>query len=184
VTLEQQARYTPLAYERIQRELPWVGVTTVWFFKRASDAERDQPFYYFRMVEPDFTPLPLYESLSTYLNTLEPTLYAGNHQETSWQLAYEGDWEEEADANAVLGGCRATKTPGDSVSLTWEGRVLTLNPGFGKGVLRMTNSDGESRTLDLRGEPVVISRHLSSQRETLTLTAIDGTVSLDELIVR
>ncbi|MFN2108794.1 MAG: hypothetical protein ACK2UI_03970, partial [Anaerolineae bacterium] len=64
VTLEQQARYAPLAYERIQREWPWVGVTTVWFFKRASDSERDQPFYYFRMVEPDFTPLPIYESLS------------------------------------------------------------------------------------------------------------------------
>jgi hypothetical protein len=184
VTLEQQARYAPLAYERIQREWPWVGVTTVWFFKRASDSERDQPFYYFRMVEPDFTPLPIYESLSTYLNTLEPTLYAGVHQETSWQLAYEGDWEEESDVNAVLGGYRATRTPGHSVSLTWEGRVLTLDPGFGEGVLRITNSDGESRTFDLRGEPVVLSRYLSSQRETLTLTAIDGTVSLDALIIR
>ena len=184
VTLEQQARYAPLAYERIQREWPWVGVTTVWFFKRASDAERDQPFYYFRMVEPDFTPLPLYESLSTYLNTLEPTLYAGVHQETSWQLAYEGDWGQETDVNAVLGGYRATTRSGDSVSLTWEGRVLTLDPGFDEGVLRITNSDGENRTFDLRGEPVVLSRYLSSQRETLTLTAIDGTVSLNALIIR
>lgn len=183
VTLEQQARYAPLAYERIQREWPWAGVTTVWFFKRASDAERDQPFYYFRMVEPDFTPLPIYESLSAYLNTLEPTLYVGNHQETSWQLAYAGVWEDVADPAAVLGQYRVTTTPGASVTFTWEGRSLTLTPGPDAGVVRITDATGRSRELSLSGAPIVLSRHLRARRETLTLTALDGTLSLDALLI-
>ena len=184
VTLEQQARYAPLAYERIQREWPWVGVTTVWFFKRASDAERDQPFYYFRMVEPDFTPMPIYESLSTYLNTLEPTLYAGNHQETSWQLRYEGAWDDIAASDTVLGHYRTTTTPGATVTLAWEGRTLTLTPGPDAGVVRVTDGSGHSRDLSFSGAPIVLSRHLHSQRETLILTPLEGALSLDALLIR
>ena len=66
VSLETQAQYLPLAYERIQREWPWVGVAFTWFFKRASDMEQDQSFYYFRLVEPDFTPLPVYDAMKAY----------------------------------------------------------------------------------------------------------------------
>ncbi len=184
VTLEQQARYAPLAYERIQREWPWIGVTTVWFFKRASDAERDQSFYYFRMVEPDFTPLPIYESLSTYLNTLEPTLYKGNHQETSWQLVYAGTWEEQNAPAAILGGYRATTSPDAHVTFTWEGRLLTLIPAPLAGMVRVSDATGHSRDLRLDGMPVVLARHLCPQRETLTLSVVDGTLSLDALLIR
>ncbi|MGC9395441.1 MAG: hypothetical protein ACP5J4_11355, partial [Anaerolineae bacterium] len=184
VTLAQQARYAPLAYECIQREWPWAGVTMVWFFKRASDAERDQPFYYFRMVEPDFTPLPIYESLSTYLNTLEPTLYAGNHQETSWQLHYEGAWDDVAAPDAVLGHYRTTTTSGATVTFTWEGRMLTLTPGPDAGMVRVTDGSGRSRDLSLNDAPVLLSRHLRSQREILTLTPLEGALSLDALLIR
>jgi len=66
VTEEQQARYVVEAYERAQAEWPWVGVVNFWFFKRPSEAEKDQPWYYFRMVEPDFTPLPVYDAVKEY----------------------------------------------------------------------------------------------------------------------
>ncbi|MBN1658035.1 MAG: hypothetical protein JXA93_06515, partial [Anaerolineae bacterium] len=45
-TEEQQARYAVEAFQRAQQEWPWLGVINVWFFKRASDAERDQAWYY------------------------------------------------------------------------------------------------------------------------------------------
>jgi hypothetical protein len=67
VTPEQAARYAPLAYERAKRDWPWVGVVNFWFFKRATDTERDQEWYYFRMVEPDFTPTPVYFSMQDYI---------------------------------------------------------------------------------------------------------------------
>lgn len=66
VTLEQQAEYLVRAYQRIEREWPWVGVTFAWFFKPADDHERNQARYYFRMVDPDFTPLPVYEAFKRY----------------------------------------------------------------------------------------------------------------------
>jgi hypothetical protein len=66
VTKEQQARYVVEAYERARAEWPWVGVVNFWFFKRPSEAEKDQPWYYFRMVEPDFTPLPVYDAVKKY----------------------------------------------------------------------------------------------------------------------
>lgn len=68
VTEEEQARYTVEAYRRLQREWPWVGVANLWFFKRASDFEQDQPWYYFRMMEPDFTPLPLFAAIADYMS--------------------------------------------------------------------------------------------------------------------
>ena len=63
VTVEEQARYVPQLYARAKRDWPWVGAIAVWFFKPASDADKNQAVYYFRMLEPDFTPLPLYEAL-------------------------------------------------------------------------------------------------------------------------
>ncbi len=66
VTLEQQARYLPLAYERIRREWPWVGVAFTWYLKDADDREKDQAKYYFRLLDPDFTPLPVYDAMKDY----------------------------------------------------------------------------------------------------------------------
>ncbi|HZY43846.1 MAG TPA: cellulase family glycosylhydrolase, partial [Anaerolineae bacterium] len=68
VTLDHQARYLPIAYDRIQTEYPWVGVAFTWYFKPATNAEKDQSKYYFRLVDPDFTPLPVYDAIKTYAN--------------------------------------------------------------------------------------------------------------------
>ena len=66
VDSEQQARYAVQAYQRSQSEWPWAGVVNYWFFKRPSDAELDQPWYYFRLLEPDFTPTQAWETLAEY----------------------------------------------------------------------------------------------------------------------
>ncbi len=69
VTLEQQARYTPLGYERIRQEWPWLGVANVWYFKRATDEwlRGGRPEAFFRLADPDFTLQPVYHSLRAYL---------------------------------------------------------------------------------------------------------------------
>jgi len=66
VTDKQLARYVVEGYQRAQKEWPWAGVIFYWFFKRADDSEVNQPMYYFRMAEPDFTPLPVYEAIKDY----------------------------------------------------------------------------------------------------------------------
>lgn len=66
VTEEQQSRYSIEAYQRVESEWPWLGVVNMWFFKRPSDDERNQSWYYFRMLEPDFSPLPVYTAVAEY----------------------------------------------------------------------------------------------------------------------
>jgi polysaccharide biosynthesis protein PslG len=76
VTEAQQARYLPLAYQRIQQEWPWIGVANTWYLKRATDEweQARKPEAYFRLLLPDFTPLPVYEAMQRYRTTgmLEP----------------------------------------------------------------------------------------------------------------
>lgn len=71
VTEAQQARYLPLAYARLQEEWPWIGVANTWYLKRATDEWESarRPEAYFRLLLPNFTPLPVYESIKQYIQT-------------------------------------------------------------------------------------------------------------------
>lgn len=89
VTEEQQARYAVGAYRRAQEEWPWVGVNNYWFLKRPADWEIDQAWYYFRMLEPDFTPLPVYEAVAEYA-TGEPELSPMPGWKYGWMRARPG----------------------------------------------------------------------------------------------
>jgi hypothetical protein len=91
VSLETQAEWAPLAYERAQAEWPYVGVVNFWFFKPASAADANRAPYYFRMLEPDFTPLPVYEAMKLYTKQT-PRMYTGTHQEDHWAVTWEGEW--------------------------------------------------------------------------------------------
>jgi len=73
VTLEQQARYLPLAYQRVIEDWPWIGVANTWYLKRATDLweQNRQPEAYFRLLAPDFTPQPVYASMREFAAGLE-----------------------------------------------------------------------------------------------------------------
>ena len=43
-----------------------MGVAFTWYLKDADDHEKNQAKYYFRLLEPDFTPLPVYEAIRQY----------------------------------------------------------------------------------------------------------------------
>ncbi|HEC21875.1 MAG TPA: hypothetical protein ENI95_03040 [Chloroflexi bacterium] len=135
VTLDQQARWAPLAYERAQREWPWVGVINFWYFKRASDdwlAER-RPEAYFQMAAPDFTLMPVYETMQGYA-TRPPVMYPGNHWADDWTVTYgEGwrPWLHEGDR------ARIASEGAGPVTFTFEGTSLKIvfgaheNPNYG-----------------------------------------------------
>ncbi|MBZ0308789.1 MAG: hypothetical protein K8I82_22170, partial [Anaerolineae bacterium] len=83
VTMQEAAEYVPLAYQRTLSEWPYVGVVSYWFLKRHDDSERLQSFYYFRLLEPDFTRTPIYDSFKA-------TIQGGEWREwrnskTSWE---------------------------------------------------------------------------------------------------
>lgn len=74
VTLEQQARYLPVAYERVREDWPWIGVANTWYLKRATDVweQNRQPEAYFRLLAPDFTPQPVYHHIRDDIIALPP----------------------------------------------------------------------------------------------------------------
>jgi hypothetical protein len=182
VTLEQQARYAPLAYERALEEWPWVGVINFWFFKRKDDTEREQAWYYFRMVEPDFTPMPVYDAMHEYIAGLEPMLYSGYHQENHWALAYDGKWVNQAGPSALEGYRWSTDT--DAVlRFAYEGATLTLVPGPGTGKIEVRLDGGEARRISLNGKPVRLARGPGHVRHTAELVVVSGEVGIDALII-
>ena len=124
VTPEQQARYAVQAYERAAREWPWMGVMNYWFLRRPSDAEIDQAWYYFRMFEPDFEPLPVFDAMQE-LTSQPPMVHMGYHQQDHWALDYRGDWREIADGAATLGAFQRGEA-GAELAFWFEGTGLDL----------------------------------------------------------
>jgi hypothetical protein len=201
VSQEQQARYLPMAYERIQQEWPWLGVANTWFLKRATDAweQNNQPEAYFRLLTPDFRPLPVYESLKAYAANLGPTLFSGYHQEDHWALRYSGNWETIPDEQAVLGHLRVTTDPKASLTFDFSGSDLSLvapkGPQLGRWIAEV--DDREPIRLNLRASTAqparrqTVIRGLSSQ-ETHTVVLrpelnsagqLSGPLAVDGLIV-
>lgn len=66
VTEDQQARYTVRALGRARDEWPWAGVMNVWYLKRADDREAGTLLAGFRLLDPDFSPRPVYLAVREY----------------------------------------------------------------------------------------------------------------------
>ncbi|GAB4522632.1 MAG: hypothetical protein OHK0046_35460 [Anaerolineae bacterium] len=179
VTQQQAAAYMPRFYQRAQQEWPWVGVVNYWFFTRPSDAERNQSFYYFRMVEPDFnpdneppfTPLPVYDTMRTYINVQTPTLYRGVHQAAGhWAI----DTAEEARVvraeEATFGDAVETTrmtfvADGTDVVIRWRGEALTVQIDDGDAVQVDSEKSGEG------WERTLLELGTLTEARTLTLTS-------------
>ncbi len=92
VTLDQAARYMPLAYQRAQQEWSWVGVIDYWFFKRADDHEIDQPLLLFPHGRAGFhAAADLRRDEDLHRQTTPPTLYRGVHQAEDWAIQTDDD---------------------------------------------------------------------------------------------
>jgi len=177
VTLEQQARYAMLAYQRLQEEWPWVGVATYWFLKQADERERERsPQYYFRMLEPDFTPLPVYYALRAAAH-MPPVMYRGYHQEDHWAVEYDEGWKSAQDPHAVLGGYRYALRDGARVRFTFNGTDLWLVAFPSGGRLQIVIDNGASFSVrlparaDMRDAHIPLARDLPPGHHQVTLTA-------------
>jgi hypothetical protein len=202
VSLEQQAAYLPMAYERLQREWPWLGVANTWYLKRATDAweQNSQPEAYFRLLTPDFQPLPVYDAMAAYTANLTPTLYEGQHQEDHWALQYSGDWETVSDKTARLGSLRRTADPAAALTFQMQGSDMILvapkGPGMGRWIVEVDGQQQAKLNLEANtarpAQPVTAVSSLSNRRpHTVVLRPelddqgqVVGPVAVDALIVQ
>jgi polysaccharide biosynthesis protein PslG len=187
-TQAQSARYMPQMLQRAQEEWSWVGNISYWFFTRSDPSEIGQSFYYFRMVEPDyspekptFTPLPVYTSVKEYLTNQTPTLYRGVHQAESWQITRSSDSEIIAVQEAQLGEAVQTR----ELSFVFSGTDVRL-------FFAPVPQELADLTITLDGEPIAINGDLSegivifsaftAKTHTVTLSSSDVFV-LDAILV-
>jgi len=63
VTEKQQADWTVEGLQRARRDWPWAGVFCTWYFRQVGDIPVSRAEYYFRLVDPDFTPRPVYTAV-------------------------------------------------------------------------------------------------------------------------
>lgn len=129
-TRAQQAGYTRRAYERVQREWPWMGMMALWHFRMVDNRLGTGQPYYFGAVGDDFVPFPVFEQLG-HLASSPPVLYPGFRQEDNRALAYAGAWRREREEEAALGAYAAGSGDGASVSFRFWGSDLDLVVGRG-----------------------------------------------------
>ena len=60
VTADEQARYTLNAYRYAAENYPWAGVICMWYFRQVGDILPERSDYFFRLINVDFSPTPLY----------------------------------------------------------------------------------------------------------------------------
>ncbi len=178
VSPEKQAEYAVLAYQRLQQEWPWLGVANYWFLKQATDQELKDgnPQYFFRLLEPDFTPMPVYEALKE-ANRQPSVLYRGYHQEDHWAITYEGKWTAQADAQAVLGQVMESQSLAAAAIFTMYGNRLTLvlHPKS-EGQLRIRVGDDFAKVFEVTNQPLALTvfNHLRPKTHKVTITHLGG----------
>ncbi len=187
VTEDQAARYMVGAYQRQQAEWPFTGVMFYWFFKRATDLETHQSFYYFRMVEPDFTPLPVYDALRDYTASLTPTLYKGVHQADHWALNLpDGADVVEVDGaqfnEAVQTGGVSFVANGTALAVRWQGggAITLYRNGEAVGTFA---SDNEAMYTQGDWHEVRVPLSWIAAPHEVRLEAADDTLLLDAVTV-
>ena len=70
VNPQQQARYTVRALQRAHDEWPWMGVMNVWYLRQPDERDLASSFAGFRLLDPDFTPRPVYRAIQAYAAAL------------------------------------------------------------------------------------------------------------------
>ncbi|MCE5259227.1 MAG: hypothetical protein LLG44_09245 [Chloroflexi bacterium] len=190
VTEEEQAAYAVQAYQRAARNWPWMGVMNYWFLRRPSDAEINQPWYYFRLLEPDFSPLPAYTAL-TELAHLPRKVLPGYFQEDHWALDYQGAWQLVKDEQAVLGAYQQG-SQGSELQFSFEGTdmQLVVFPMTEAAVIAVTIDNRAPMDVQLaasnspNSQMVSLAWSLPAGSHQVRVVVSKGTLNLDGIIIR
>jgi hypothetical protein len=183
VTEEEQAAYTVRAV-RMARQWDWLGVINLWYFRQVGDiSPLDSAEYYFRVVDPDFTPRPLYFAIQQLSEEFKFAL-PGEHQETSPAVQTEGRWNYVRADEASARGYIESSAPGARLVFNFRGTGVQIIPGPGSGRVYVQldghpvsglSTDAAGQTWlelggDTAGRPVTVTRTLTYGQHRLTLT--------------
>lgn len=127
VTEATQAQWTVEGVQYARDHWPWAGVISVWYFRQVGDVSPDKAEYYFRMVNPDFTTAPIYDSVQS-----DAMKYPGPVSEGETPTPTEAP--ELATATAAPSEPTATVTPAEEATAKPE-MAATVTPTMTVGAI-------------------------------------------------
>lgn len=125
VSDEQQAQWTVEGIAYAQEHWPWAGVLAIWYFRQGGEYPPGSAAYYFRMVNVDFTPMPVYRSVQRAATALS-TAYPGSYEETAAPIQRRGDWQPVYTSTASAGEYLSANDPSSRMEVTFVGSDLTV----------------------------------------------------------
>ncbi len=151
---EQQAAWTVEGVRWAREHWPWSGVFFIWYFRQWGGKTPDEADYYFRMVDPDFTPRRLYEAVRADARSLAvagPGEWA--ERSSPVDLADMDDWRWVGDDGAQDRNVLIAARPGAALTFRFEGSAIEARAGRGPaaGALEVT-VDGRRGGADGEGE--------------------------------
>ncbi len=162
---EEQAQYTAAAIEQAGDEWPWMGVLAVAHFQ--PDAPPDDPHWGFALVDEQWKPRPVYQSLRE-LATAPPVAYPGRYSADHYTARYLGDWRL-SPQGADIG------QSGDSLVIPFKGTRLDLTVRRGDfwGILYVTVDGKPANRLpqDSQGHSYLVLHDPLHRTETVTLAS-------------
>lgn len=168
----QQAEYTVRAVEMARSEWPWAGVFMIWYFRQVGNISPERADYYFRMVDTDFAPRPLYSAVQAAARNRPPP-GPGLYQELNPAVRTSGDWDVIVDAGASAGGLARSSTPGDRLSFDFEGTGIVLHavrsPEGGRLVATVDGKPAPSLPVGRDAPAGVVDLYASDERALVRL---------------
>jgi len=140
VTEDQQAEYLLRGIELARSEWPWAGVFNIWYFRQVDNYSPDEPAYYFRMVDVDFTPRQVYYAVKDAAAGLQ-VAGPGYFEETHPAVQDFQNWLTVIDPQASGGAYLASSRAGDGLGFTFSGNSVEMitrrGPNGGKLIVKL-----------------------------------------------
>jgi len=155
VSEPEQADYTVRGIAMAREQWPWAGAFMIWYFRQVGHIPSERADYYFRMVDVDFIPRPLYLAVQ---NAATPKVVPGPglYQESNPSLQYRGTWQTVVAPRASGGAHRRSKTPGDQASFAFRGSGIALiapkGPDGGRLIVSLDGRPAPGLPVDRQGQ--------------------------------
>ena len=201
VSEEMQADWTVQAVELAEKDWPWAGVFSIWFFRRCCIDESD-PVQFFQMMDEDFNARRLYASVQEAAANIKPaSLGVWAERSRAVRLGRSSDWSWKWSTTAEQRDCRPeipsraldhrylfSEQAGASLDFDFEGTEVAVRVEMspGSGSLRYSVDGGELQTLPMksaeaRWEWLELDSGLSAGEHRLNLVFADvgGHIKID-----
>lgn len=192
VSDSDQARYSVDAVALAERQWSWAGAFCLWYFRQWGQKTPNDPDYYFRMVDVDFSPRPLYDAVRTAarVQVARPGVWAERSAPVT--LAELDDWRWHWAADAEGRNALTAHRAGASlwVAVQGEGLAARVWAAADAGAVRVTvdeevTDDEVGVVLPLPRDPpgwqwLDLTGPLSRGNHQVRITAVgEGQVTLD-----